>query len=85
MIQKVYGKAAVHRATVFYWYNAFLEEWESICDEQWSGRPTMTSTRENIARVADILKQDRRSSCKLRAERIEIPKIIVQQIQCEDL
>ncbi len=25
IIQKVYGKSAVHRATVFHWYNAFSE------------------------------------------------------------
>ncbi len=33
MIQKVYGESAVHRATVFRWYNVFLEGWESISDE----------------------------------------------------
>ncbi len=37
MIQKVYGESAVHRATMFHWYNAFSEGQESICDEQRSG------------------------------------------------
>ncbi len=44
----------------------------------------MTRTCENIARVANILKEDRRSSCRLLAERMGIPKTIVQQILCED-
>ncbi len=38
MIQKVYGESAVHRATVFRWYNSFSEGQESICNEQRSGR-----------------------------------------------
>ncbi len=46
MIQKVYGESAVHCATVFHWYNSFSEGQESICDEQKSGRPTTTRTRE---------------------------------------
>ncbi len=61
MIQKVYGESAVLRATVFCWYNMFSEGRESIYDEQRSGRPTTTRMRENIARVADILKEDRQS------------------------
>ncbi len=60
MIQKVYGESAVHRATVFRWYNAFLERRELIRDEQRSGRMTTTRIRENIAHVVDILKADRR-------------------------
>ncbi len=85
MIQKVYGESAVHRAAVFCWYNMFSEGRESMYDEQRSGRPTAKRTHENIVRIADILKEDRRSSCRLIAEWIGIPKIIVQQILREDL
>ncbi len=45
----------------------------------------MKRMRENIARVADILKEDRQSSCRLIAEQMGIPKTIVQQILWEDL
>ncbi len=84
MTQKVYGLSAVHRATVFHWYNAFSEGRDSIHDEQRSGRPMTTRMRENIACVADILK-DHQSLCRLTAEWIGIPKTIVRQILCEDL
>ncbi len=67
------------------WYNAFSVSWESIHDEQRNGRPTTTRTQENIAYVADILKEDRRSLCRLIAEWMGIPKTIMQQIVCEDL
>ncbi len=84
-IQKMYGESAIHRATVFCWYKAFSEGRESIRDDQRSGRPTTTRTRKNTARVADILKEDRRSLGTLIAERMGIPKNIVQQILCEGL
>ncbi len=56
-----------------------------IRDEQRSGRLTTTRMRENIVRIADILKEDRRSSCRLIAEWIGIPKTIAQLILREDL
>ncbi len=80
IIQKVYGESAVHYATVFRWYHPFSEERESIRDEQRSERPTTTRRSKNIAHIADILKEDRRSSCTLIAEWIGIPKTITQQI-----
>ncbi len=68
MIQKVYGESAVHRATAFRLYNTFSEGWETICDELRSVTPMTTRMYENIARIANILKEDRQSSCKLIAE-----------------
>ncbi len=56
MIQKIYGKSAVHYAAVFRWYKVFSEGRESICDEQRSGRPTTTRMCENIAHVTDTFK-----------------------------
>ncbi len=85
MIQKVYGESDIHCATLFHWYNTFSEWRESIRDEQRSGRPTMIRTRENTAHIADILKEDCRSSCRLIAEQMGIPKTIVPQILREDL
>ncbi len=85
MIREVYGESGAHHAAVFRWCNTFSEGQESICDEQRSGRPMMKRRRENIARVADVLKEDRRSSCKLIAKWTRIQKIIVQQILCADL
>ncbi len=67
IIQKVYGESAVHRVTVFRWYNSFSEGQESICDNQTSGR--LTTTRpENIACVTDILKEDRLFLYRLKAK-----------------
>ncbi len=85
MVRKVNGESAVHRATVFHWYNAFSEGRESIYDGQRSRRPMTIRMRENIARIADILKEDRRSFYRLITKWTRIPKTIVQKILCEDL
>ncbi len=59
MIRKVYGESAVHHATVLHWYNAIIgESIRDIRDKQRSGRPMTTKMCENIARVANILKED---------------------------
>ncbi len=68
MIQKVYGESAVHHATVLRWYNTFSEGQESISNEQRCRRLMTRRTRKNITRVANILKEDCRSSCRLIAE-----------------
>ncbi len=52
-----------------------FQKGELIRDEQ----------RNGIAHVANILKEDRRSSHRLIAEWKGIPKTIVQQILCKDL
>ncbi len=44
-----------------------------------------TRMRENVARVANILKEDRQSSCRLIVEWMGIQKTSVQQILREDL
>ncbi len=85
MIQKVNGESTVHHATVFRWYNMYSEGGELIRDEQRSGRPTMIRTHKNIAHIADILKEDRWSLCRLIVERMGIPTTILQQILREDL
>ncbi len=85
IIQKVYGESAIYRTTVFHWYSVYLEGRESILDEQTSRRPMTTRTRENIAPIADILKENLQSSCRLIAGWMGIPKTIVQQILRKDL
>ncbi len=62
---------------VFLWYKAFSGGRESIRDEQRNGKPTMTRTCKNIARVVDILKEDCRFSCRLVGEWTRILKTTV--------
>lgn len=73
------------RAKIFRWYAVFTDGRGNMEEEERSGRPASTKTDENIARVADILKAERRCWCRLIEEKTKIPKEIIQCILREDL
>ncbi len=81
----MFAASLLYIVLVFRWYNTFSEGRESIRDKQRSGRRTTTRIRKNIARVVDILMEDRWSSCRLIAEQMGIPRTVVQQILRENL
>lgn len=56
-----------------------------MVDDDRRGRPSVTRTNEKIARVAALLKEHRRITCRLAAEKVIISKSIVQRISKEDL
>ncbi len=58
---------------------------ESIEDAEWSGRLGTMQTNENITRVASVLKDNRRASCRMIAKSMEYPKTIVYRILSGDL
>ncbi|GFU64763.1 uncharacterized protein TNCV_2128371 [Trichonephila clavipes] len=59
-LQQAYGDSVISRAQVFRWFKAFSEERESIEDEPRSGRPSVSKTAENVVRVRDLVRLDRR-------------------------
>ena len=85
MLKLAYGESVMSRAIVFRWYNLFAEGRESVEDDERSGRPCVTKSNENIAKVAAVLKDHRNASCRLIEELTGIPKTIVQRIIRNDL
>ncbi|GFU95467.1 uncharacterized protein TNCV_4788021 [Trichonephila clavipes] len=59
-LQQAYGNSVLSKAQVFRWFNAFSEGRESIEDEPRSGRPSVSKTAENVVRVRDLSRSDRR-------------------------
>ncbi|GFW74467.1 HTH_48 domain-containing protein [Trichonephila clavipes] len=59
-LQPAYGDSVLSRAQIFRWFNAFSEGRESIEDEPRSGRPSVSKTAENVVRVRDLVRSDRR-------------------------
>ncbi len=65
MFAKVFGDLSVRRATVFRWHSLFAADEESIEDAEQRGRLGTTKTNKNIARVAAVLKDDCRATCRM--------------------
>ncbi|KAJ8949796.1 hypothetical protein NQ318_000494, partial [Aromia moschata] len=52
---------------------------------KFSGRPSTSSSDDNVKRVRDMLNTDRRLSVRLISETLDITKTIVQEIVSESL
>jgi len=64
-LQQAYGDAALSRAQVFKWFKAFSEGRESVEDESRSGRPSTSRNDENVVRIRDLVRSDRRLTVRL--------------------
>jgi len=60
MLLQVYGDSPMKKTAVYKWVNRFSEGRESVTDEESSGRPATSKTEENIARVRQIVRENRR-------------------------
>ncbi|KAJ8957716.1 hypothetical protein NQ318_017613 [Aromia moschata] len=69
----------------FRWHKAFAEGREDVNDENCVGRPSTSSSDDNVKRVRDLLNTDRRLSVRLISETLDITKTIVHEIVSESL
>jgi len=56
-LKRVYGEHTLSRTRVFRWHKAFLE---SVEDEPRSGRPCTLKMDENVTKIRDLVRSDRR-------------------------
>jgi len=85
MLEMVYGESAMKRRTVYKWVDWFKEGVESVDDDAGEGRPSTSRVDENIQRVYDLVKADRRITTRMTAERLGISNGSVQTILKIDL
>jgi len=85
LVQKAYGNDVLYRSNVCRWYSRFRDGRGLVEDDERGGRTKLTRTEENIAAVADLVKNDRRIVTRMIAELFNIPKTIVLRIIKEDL
>ena len=64
-VQKAYGNDALNRSSIFRWYSRFRYGRELVENDERCGRPKSTRTEENIAAVADLVKNDRRIASRM--------------------
>jgi len=56
------------KTAVYKWVKRFSEGRESVTDEERSGRPATSRTEENIGKVRQILRENRRLTVRSIAE-----------------
>ncbi|GFV76466.1 protein GVQW3 [Trichonephila clavipes] len=84
-LQHAYGDSVLSRAQVFRWFKAFLEGRESIEDEPHSERPSVSKTAENVVRVRDIVRSDRRLAVRMIGEELSLNHTTIHHILTNEL
>ena len=84
-INNAYGSAAMSLAIVYRWYARFRDGREDVKDDARSDRPSTAITDENVEYVRRLLREDRRSTLQMIADRLNIGKETVRRIVTEDL
>jgi len=85
MLVEVHGDNAMKKRAVYKWVKRFSEGRESVTDEERSGRPTTNRTEENIAKVRQIVPENRRLTVGSIAGQENIDQETVRKILTEDL
>ena len=62
MLKEAFGDLAMSKSKTFLWYKHFKEGRISIYDDECSGRSSMGVTLENIRKVRDIIRTDRKQT-----------------------
>ncbi|UYV83639.1 hypothetical protein LAZ67_23001833 [Cordylochernes scorpioides] len=72
MLQKAFKDDCISRSQSGKWHKAFKEGREEVADEPRSGRPTTARTDENVDRVLEVLRTDRRLSIQQIADTLHM-------------
>ena len=73
------------RSRVFEWHKRFKEGREEVEDDARSGRPSSTRTEDNVERVRQKVREDRRMTVRMVAYELGINRETVWKIITEDL
>jgi len=60
MIQQGFEDQSLSRTQVFQWHTRFKTGHTSVDDDEHTGRPTSCTTPETVARIQQLIRQDRR-------------------------
>ena len=82
---QVYGDSAMKKTAVYKWVKRFSEGRESVTGDERSERPATSRTEENIAKVRQIVRENRRLTVRSIAEQVNIDRETVRKILTEDL
>jgi len=78
MLVQVNGDSAMKKIAVYKWVKSFSEGRESVTDEERSGRPATSRTKENIAKVRQIMRKNLQLTARSIAEQVNIDRETVR-------
>ena len=79
-LKRAYGEHAISGTQVFRWHKAFLDGCESVEDEHRSGRPCTSKTEENVTKVRDLVRADRRLTVRMIGSVLNLNRQTVYEI-----
>ncbi|XP_051809812.1 uncharacterized protein LOC127535540 [Acanthochromis polyacanthus] len=85
ILQKAYGKEAMSRSRCFVWHSRFKMGRTSLDDDDRPGRPSTSTTPENVQEIEQIVCQDRRLTIKEIAYMVNMSFGTVQAILTSNL
>jgi histone-lysine N-methyltransferase SETMAR len=85
MLQEAFGDNAMNQSKTFLWYKRFKEGRTFVDDDECSGRPSTSTTPENIAKVREAVLADRRQTIHNVCEVVGLSYETVQSILSDSL
>ena len=85
VIQQAFGDQSLSRAQVFQWHARFKTGRTSVDDDEHTGRPRSCTTPETVARIQELVCQDRRRTIHGIAEEVGIGYATRQRVLVEEL
>jgi len=85
LLTEAYGEDCMSRAHVFELHKRFSEDRESVKDDDRPGRPRTAVTGDNIEKVRDVIRKDRRLGVRAVAEEVNLERESVRRILREEL
>ena len=72
MLKKAYGESAMSKTRVYEWYKRFQDGREDIEDDERPGRPSISTTDENVEKMKEIVMNGRRITIREVADDVNI-------------
>ena len=85
LLTEAYGEDCTSRARVFEWHKRFSGGRESLKDDDRPGRPRTAVTDDNIEKVRDVIRKDRRLGVRAVAEEVNLDRESVRRILREEM
>ena len=72
MLTKAYGESGMSKTRVYEWYKRFQDGREDVEDDERPGRPSTSTTDENVEKVKEMVMNDRRITVREVADDVGI-------------